>query len=78
MNSCTFNTTADKKNTLRNQLFEFGMKNCMTVENSYFGFWEDKVAKLFKDVDFREMADSLIKVLHFMLVEDSQKELNLS
>lgn len=37
--SCTFNTTIDKKNTLRNQLYENGMKNCVTVENSYFGFW---------------------------------------
>lgn len=31
LSSCTFNTTSDKKNTLRNQLYEVNMKNCVTV-----------------------------------------------
>lgn len=39
LSSSTFNTTIDKKNTLRNQLYETGMKNCITVESSYFGYW---------------------------------------
>lgn len=67
LGSSTFNTTSDKKNTLRNQLYEKGMKNCITVECSYFGYWSEKTAKLFKDQDFVEMADSLLKTLCFML-----------
>lgn len=45
------------------------MKNCVTVENSYFGFWQDKTAKLYKDNDCYEMAESIIKTLKIILCD---------
>ena len=43
------------------------MKNCVTVENSYYGYWEDRVAKIFKDKDYYDMAYSTIKALNIIL-----------
>lgn len=61
--SCTFSNTADKRNTLRSQMVENGVINCITVECSYFGYWEDSNKKLFKRDDYIEMSQTIIKAL---------------
>ena len=50
------------------------MKNCITVENSYFGYWEEKCVKMFKEKDFQEMTESLLRALAFMMVEDGESK----
>jgi hypothetical protein len=78
LTSCTFGSTADKKNTLRNQLLEAGMKNCVTVENSYFGYWEEKMPKMYNEDSFASITHSILKTLYFMLVEENNDKLPLS
>lgn len=77
MNSCTFKTTSDKKNTLRNQLFENGMKNCLTYENSYFGYKKDrKESKHYMNSDYRSLAKTLIIGLSCALFGEDKVDLS--
>ena len=37
--SCTYGISRDKETSLRGQIYEMGVRNCFTLENSYYGFY---------------------------------------
>lgn len=36
--SCTYGIARDKENTVRAQLYDIGISDCYTLENSYYGY----------------------------------------
>lgn len=64
--SCTYGITRDKENTVRAQLYDIGIHDCYTLENSYYGYSNKANENIqpYREKDYKEIASSIIKSLY--------------
>ncbi len=64
--SCTYGITMDKENTVRAQLYDIGIHDCYTLENSYYGYSNKANENIqpYREKDYKEIASSIIKSLY--------------
>jgi hypothetical protein len=64
--SCTYGVSYDKWCTIRSQMFDEGIKNAYTLENSYFGYEYQNKTKGYSESDLKSLGVTILKSLHLL------------
>lgn len=72
--NCTFGIAEDKEKTLRSMADSLGVKNCITIESSYYGRSQSSTVHSYTSSDLHEIGEAILKTMQKFMREDCIEE----